>query len=316
MAIYVYDPSITYGLATPDAVAKRGILPGRVPINVGTDGILIPVAIDTNLFFGGTAGVSVAVDIFPAGGLILDGAEAPVNVTLSGTTTFDYVAEGTLLFGGEAPVTVLADGTIVYTYIPHTQPVIFGGDTDDTGFTLNYEVIEGGIIFNGEAQDIRFITGTVSKGGSGVLRRPKRIKAFTQPTVTIWEPSIYAKDAPIGFSGGSADYEFVDGKAFKFITTLPKVEKPVDRSKSFIKSLPKRSPVVSEFISPGASISAMEGEAVVEFYDHGLRLSQEDDVLIGMLMEDDVQPVVAVAYDDQLNKIRKDDEAVLEKLLF
>jgi hypothetical protein len=334
MAIYVYDPGLDFAKGTNKQIATKGFIPSRTNIGVGTDGFIRPVFQETNLIFSGNALVSIRSDYIAKGELVLDGAGSPVSATVDSQNLYTYPGIGTLNLDGSAPVTFnRASGTIEYVYVPsQTDPITFSGDANDIEIIMNYVSVgtgiifdgestvnitqnyapEGGIVFDGDAGTF-FKKGDIS--GRGVLHKPRT----RQPVVYQHEPSLYRKDAwSVKFFKSATTSEYIEGKKYKFITNLPKYTAPKDTSKSFIRSLPKKTPVIFDYVAEPTSpktIQVLPSASKVDYYNHNNFLIQQDDELITEMILDDSLPLIAVTYDSKVNSIRKDDEYIIENFL-
>jgi len=338
MAVYIYNSGFV--LTTPHKgsnkqLATRGVFPGHLPISVATDGVLtLPVAIPTDITFGGSALLSARVEILPAGQLILDSSvESPVSAILSGQQEHTYGPVGELNLSGDGLVQFnKSTGEIEFVYVASPQPLELSGSSSDTEIVMNYiaggsvtfagdtsdaisiarsYLMQGGLVYDGSAR-IKF---TAQPGGRGVLRRKPR-----PPVVHIYEPSLYRADAQKFTKSVESDTEvkFVDGKKYKFITTLYKPKPKVDKSKTFLRSLPKKTPVVyayeSDTVLPKAKKIQPAGS--VEFYDHVSFINEvSDDELIVCELYDNPLCDITVELDYKHTKLMHDDNLLLMKLL-
>jgi hypothetical protein len=298
MTIYIWDPVGGYSKGTAKHISTQGFKPTNHPLTVSTQGYIIPEFADIHLTLGGAADVVIPITFTGQGVIYVDGATAPVVVSLDGTTTFEYDPFGTIDIGGHALFVIDADGNVVHDY-------------SSTGTEL-----DGGPILSGDTA-VEYVPGTglvPERGGRGVVSVGllKRKTKIVVPNIYIWHAPLLRKFAK--YLSGSAEVEFVKNDPFDFIrslNTLPIIHEP--ESPTLLRAINnyiKYSPTLFQNDSSAASIS-VAGKADCSFIQSPIVAQIHDNDAEVLLIALDESPIVTVTQDESYNTIRKDDEIIL-----
>lgn len=304
MTIFIWDPRQGYAKGTSKHIATQGFHPSRHPLTVSTQGFILPDYANIDILMGGEANTSLqSPSIYTGEGIIIvDGANAPVSTVLNDVRVYEYEPFGNIDLGGDAPFIIDINGNIVYDYSA------IGADGPDLGGDGDTIYIPG--------------TGIVPEhGGRGVLRPATKPRTFKKaPHIWIWKAPLLRK-----FSlnpGGSADTEFVKGHKFPFVSELPQYDPPKEEDHlelfKTINDYVKRQatlPTEYEYTGKGSKELAFDTKSDYEFQSPIKEQRFAEDELV-LTLALDTEPLIIVTTDSNINKIRKDDEFILNLLDF
>jgi len=271
---------------------------------------------------GGSALVGEPGEIIATGGVVT-GGDVPVTVTLGGITEYFYPpsANDAIITNGDALILVKQGGVLCADYKVPPHGVELGGTAHIT-VTLNgvtqYCYFPGAgedgknLVCGGEAGVDVILVGR-ARGGKGTPYFRRRHQQ--QRTIHYYDAHAFFENTLQ--IGGEAEARYREAP-YKFIKSLPKIEKPdPKRDSEFVDLFKKKlaEPKKTTFYYSAEGGITAYGEAEEDYFDFAnFIITHDEDLILSDVLSSDGTPIITTTFDDNLESRRKDEDELLQLL--